>query len=196
MAKKSMIAKAARPAKYKVRNYTRCNKCGRPRAVFKKFGLCRICLRELAHQGAIPGMTKSVGRRRDVLTDPIADMLTRIRNANKALQETATMPTSRMKESIAQLLKEEGYIRDFRVEKGEAFDTLVVELKYGRSRERVITNLKRISKPGRRIYARKDRMPRVLGGMGTAILSTSSGLMTSRTAEERGIGGEVICFVW
>jgi len=119
-----------------------------------------------------------------VLTDPIADMLTRIRNANKALQETATMPTSRMKENIARLLKEEGYIRDFRVEKGEAFDTLVVELKYGRSRERVITNLKRISKPGRRIYARKDRMPRVLGGMGTAILSTSSGVMTSRSAQE------------
>ena len=129
-----------------------------------------------------------------MLTDPIADMLTRIRNANKALHETATMPTSRMKEEIARLLKEEGYIRDFRVEKGEAFDSLVIVLKYGRSRERVITNLKRISKPGRRIYARKDRMPRVLGGMGTAILSTSSGVMTSRTAEERGIGGEVICF--
>jgi small subunit ribosomal protein S8 len=133
-----------------------------------------------------------------VLTDPIADMLTRIRNANKALHETAAMPTSRLKEDIARLLKEEGYIRDFRTERRDAdtFDTLVIELKYGRSRERVITNLKRISKPGRRIYARKDRMPRVLGGMGTAILSTSSGVMTSRTAEERGIGGEVICFVW
>ena len=133
-----------------------------------------------------------------MLTDPIADMLTRIRNANKALQETATMPTSRLKEDIARLLKEEGYIRDFRVEKrdGEAFNSLVIELKYGRGRERVITNLKRISKPGRRIYARKDRMPRVLGGMGTAILSTSSGVMTSRSAQERGIGGEVICFVW
>jgi small subunit ribosomal protein S8 len=131
-----------------------------------------------------------------VLTDPIADMLTRIRNANKALQETATMPNSRLKEEIARLLQEEGYIRGYRVEKGEAFDTLVIMLKYGRGRERVITNLKRISKPGRRIYARKDRMPRVLGGMGTAILSTSSGLMTSRTAEERGIGGEVVCFIW
>jgi len=131
-----------------------------------------------------------------VLTDPIADMLTRIRNANKALHETAVMPTSRLKEDIARLLKEEGYIRDYRVEKGEAFDSLVIVLKYGRSRERVITNLKRVSKPGRRIYARKDRMPRVLGGMGTAILSTSSGLMTSRSAQERGIGGEVICFIW
>ena len=131
-----------------------------------------------------------------MLTDPIADMLTRIRNANKALHETAVMPTSRLKEDIARLLKEEGYIRDYRVEKGEAFDSLVIVLKYGRSRERVITNLKRVSKPGRRIYARKDRMPRVLGGMGTAILSTSSGLMTSRSAQERGIGGEVICFIW
>ena len=132
-----------------------------------------------------------------MLTDPIADMLTRIRNANKALHETAAMPTSRLKEDIARLLKEEGYIRDFRVETPEGgHATLVIVLKYGRSRERVITNLKRVSKPGRRIYARKDRMPRVLGGMGTAILSTSSGVMTSRTAEERGIGGEVICFVW
>ena len=131
-----------------------------------------------------------------MLTDPIADMLTRIRNANKALHDRAVMPSSRMKVEIARLLKEEGYIRDFRVEEGEAFNNLVVVLKYGRSRERVITNLKRISKPGRRIYARKDRMPRVLGGMGVAILSTSSGLVTGRTAQERGIGGEVVCFVW
>jgi small subunit ribosomal protein S8 len=131
-----------------------------------------------------------------VLTDPVADMLTRIRNANKALQETVEMPTSRMKEEIARLLQEEGYIRGFRVEKGESFDTLVVELKFGRNRERVITDLKRVSKPGRRVYARKDRLPRVLGGMGTAILSTSSGLVTSRRAQELGVGGEVVCFVW
>src|SRR5947207_6914179 len=131
-----------------------------------------------------------------MLTDPIADMLARIRNANKALHEHVTMPSSKMKVEIARLLKEEGYIRDFRVQKGESFDTLVVELKFGRNRERVISGLRRVSKPGRRVYARKDRLPRVLGGMGTAILSTSSGLVTSRTAEERGIGGEVICFVW
>ena len=143
------------------------------------------------------------------MTDPIADMLTRIRNANKAMHDTTTMPTSRMKEEIARLLKEEGYISDYRVlssgeynsrqenkKKHRAYDTLVVELKFGRNRERVITDLKRVSKPGRRVYARKDRLPRVLGGMGTAILSTSSGLVTSRTAAERGIGGEVICFVW
>ena len=131
-----------------------------------------------------------------MLTDPIADMLTRIRNANKALHETAAMPTSRLKQDIARLLKEEGYIRDYRIEKGESFDTLVVELKYGRNRQRVLTDVKRVSRPGRRIYARKDRLPRVLGGLGTAILSTSSGVMTTRTAQERGVGGEVICFVW
>ena len=133
-----------------------------------------------------------------MLTDPVADMLTRIRNANKALHETTTMPTSRLKVQIAGILKEEGYIKDFRVERRpeESFDTLTIELKFGRNRERVITGLRRVSKPGRRVYARKDRLPRVLGGMGTAILSTSSGLVTSRTAAERGIGGEVICFVW
>jgi small subunit ribosomal protein S8 len=129
-------------------------------------------------------------------TDPIADMLTRIRNANKAMHETTQMPTSRMKEEIARLLKEEGYIKDYRVEKAGSFDTLVIELKYGRNRERVLSDLKRISKPGRRIYARKDRLPRVLGGLGTAILSTSSGLVTARDAQQRGIGGEVICFIW
>jgi small subunit ribosomal protein S8 len=133
-----------------------------------------------------------------MLTDPIADMLTRIRNANKALQDTAEMPTSRLKAEIARILKEEGYIRDYRVEEREglAYRVLVVELKYGSSRERIITGLRRVSKPGRRIYARKDRLPRVLGGMGTAILSTSSGLVSARTAEERGIGGEVVCFIW
>ena len=123
-------------------------------------------------------------------------MLTRIRNANKAMHESATMPTSKMKEEIARLLKEEGYISDFRVEDGESFNTLTIQLKYGRNRERIITDLKRISKPGRRVYARKDRLPRVLGGMGTAILSTSGGLITSKTAEERGVGGEVVCFIW
>jgi len=131
-----------------------------------------------------------------MLTDPVADMLSRIRNANKALHERTEMPTSRLKEQIARILKEEGYIADYHVQKGESFDTLVVQLKYGRSRERVITDLKRVSKPGRRVYARKDRLPRVLGGMGVAILSTSNGLVTSRTAEEKGIGGEVVCFVW
>jgi small subunit ribosomal protein S8 len=136
-----------------------------------------------------------------MLTDPVADMLTRIRNANKALHETTRMPSSKLKMEIARILKEEGYIRDFHVEEagGAAelpYPVLVVELKYGRSRERVLNGVKRVSKPGRRIYASKDRLPRVLGGMGTAILSTSRGVITSRTAEREGIGGEVICFVW
>jgi small subunit ribosomal protein S8 len=131
-----------------------------------------------------------------MLTDPVADMLTRIRNANKALHDTTTMPASKLKVEIARLLKEEGYITDYRVESGESFDSLVIQLKYGRGRERVLTDLKRVSKPGRRIYARKDRLPRVLGGMGISILSTSHGLMTSRKAAEEGVGGEVVCFVW
>jgi len=150
-----------------------------------------------------------------VLTDPVADMLTRIRNANKALHDRAEMPNSKLKTEIARILKEEGYIKDYRVISGEeharalrqgkqdpqliktpAYDVLVIELKYGRSRERILTDLKRVSKPGRRIYAGKDRRQRVLGGMGIAIMSTSSGVITSRTAEQQGIGGEVICFVW
>ena len=131
-----------------------------------------------------------------MLTDPIADMLARIRNANKALHETTTLPASKLKVEIARLLKEEGYIRDFRVEPGDSFDTLVIELKYGRNRERAITDLRRVSKPGRRVYADKNHLPRVLGGLGTTIISTSSGVVTGRRAEELGVGGEVICYVW
>jgi small subunit ribosomal protein S8 len=138
-----------------------------------------------------------------MLTDPIADMLTRIRNANRALHESASMPTSRMKEEIARILKDEGYIKDFRVVqlKGEGdqdlpYRTLVIELKFARDRRRVITGLRRVSRPGRRVYARKDRLPRVLGGLGTAIMSTSGGIITGRQAAERGVGGEVIAFVW
>ena len=138
-----------------------------------------------------------------MLTDPIADMLTRIRNANRALHDSASMPTSRMKEEIARILKDEGYIKDFRVieaadEKGEAlpYRTLVIELKFAKDRRRVITDLKRVSKPGRRVYAGKDRLPRVLGGLGTAIMSTSAGVITGRQAAQDGVGGEVIAFVW
>ena len=138
-----------------------------------------------------------------MLTDPIADMLTRIRNANRALHESASMPTSNIKEEIARILKDEGYIKDFRVVeatdgKGEPlpYKMLLVELKFARDRRRVITDLKRVSKPGRRVYAGKDRLPRVLGGLGTAIMSTSVGVITHRQAAERGVGGEVIAFVW
>jgi small subunit ribosomal protein S8 len=131
-----------------------------------------------------------------MLTDPVADMLARLKNANKALHDTVEMPASNLKTEIARLLRDEGYIKGYRVEKGESFDTLVIELKFGPKRERIITDVKRVSKPGRRVYATKDRLPRVLGGMGTAIMSTSSGLVTSRTAQELGVGGEVVCFVW
>ena len=124
-------------------------------------------------------------------------MLTLIRNGNKALPATTEMPNSKLKQEIARILKEEGYIRDFHVEAPEGeHSKLVVELKYGRGRERVLTDLKRVSKPGRRVYANKDRMPRVLGGMGTAIMSTSRGVCSSRPAQQEGVGGEVICFVW
>ena len=131
-----------------------------------------------------------------MLTDPIADMLTRIRNANKALMDRVVMPSSKLKVEIARLLKEEGYVKDFHVERGESFDFLVVDLKYGRSRERVITGLKRVSKPGRRVYAKRDGLPRVMGGLGIAIVSTSQGLMTDRDASRAKLGGEVLAFVW
>jgi len=133
-----------------------------------------------------------------MLTDPVADMLTRIRNANKAMHDTTEMPSSRLKKEIARILKEEGYINDYRVERRPdlPFDTLVIELKYGRNRERVISGLKRVSKPGLRRYSRKGELPRVMGGLGVAILSTSKGVMTGRSARQQGIGGEVVCHVW
>jgi small subunit ribosomal protein S8 len=123
-------------------------------------------------------------------------MLTRIRNANQALHLRVEMPSSGMRKEIARILHQEGYIEAYEVSKGEVHDTLVVTLKYGANRERVISGLKRVSKPGRRIYARKDRPHKVLGGMGVAILSTSTGVVTGRQAQEAGVGGEVLCYVW
>ena len=131
-----------------------------------------------------------------MLSDPVADMLTRIRNANLARHEMVQMPTSKLKVEIARVLHEEGYIEAFSVSKGEPFDLLAVTLKYADDRRRVIQGIKRISKPGRRIYAKADRLPKVLGGLGTAILSTPTGVITSRDAAKHGIGGEVLCFVW
>jgi len=131
-----------------------------------------------------------------VLTDPIADMLTRLRNANLALHDTAEMPASKLKAEIARLLEEEGYIAGYSVEEGDVGKRLVVRLKYDSDRRRVISGLKRISKPGRRIYVDRDSLPKVLGGMGVAIVSTSQGLLTGQQARRRGIGGEVICTVW
>jgi small subunit ribosomal protein S8 len=130
------------------------------------------------------------------VTDPIADMLTRIRNANSGLKDSVEMPASRMKLEIARLLQEEGYINDYALLRGDSFDNVVLDLKYGDNKQKVISGLKRISKPGRRVYAQKDAIPRVLGGLGISIISTSKGLMTGRQAEKVGIGGEVLCFIW
>ena len=130
------------------------------------------------------------------MTDPIADMLTRLRNGNIAYHDDVTMPSSRIKVEIAKVLKQEGYIRDYAVEKVEVGSKLTVFLKYGPNRERTISGVRRISKPGLRVYAKKESLPRVLGGLGIAIISTSSGLLTDRAAHRAGIGGEVLAYVW
>ena len=129
-------------------------------------------------------------------TDPIADMLTRIRNANQAMHDRAQMPTSRVKQEIARLLKEEGYIKDFHVDKGDSFDTLVVELKFGPKRERIITDLKRVSKPGRRVYSAARELPRIRNGLGTIIVSTPRGVLSDAEAREQNVGGEVLAEVF
>jgi small subunit ribosomal protein S8 len=130
------------------------------------------------------------------MTDPIADMLTRIRNANNAKKDKVEIPASRTKSEIARILDSEGYIKKFEVVKDGNFDKIVVHLKYGPDRRSTITGIKRISTPGLRVYAKKDGMPRVLGGLGIAILSTSKGLMTEKEAKVHGLGGEVMCYVW
>jgi small subunit ribosomal protein S8 len=131
-----------------------------------------------------------------MMTDPIADMLTRIRNANVAMKDEVQIPTSRLKEEMAKLLAQEGYVTGYRVEGDVPKRSLVVEMKYGPDRQRTISGMKRVSRPGRRVYADRDHLPRVLGGLGVAILSTSQGLMTDRQAARRRIGGEVLCQVW
>src|SRR5690606_13091417 len=130
------------------------------------------------------------------MTDPIAELLTRIRNASLAYHDTVDIPASRIKRDIVQMLKDEGFIQDFQWIKQEPQGVLRVYLKYGPNKERVITGLKRISKPGLRIYAKKHEIPRVLGGLGVAILSTSRGVMTDKQARREGVGGEVLCYVW
>jgi len=130
------------------------------------------------------------------MTDPVADMLTRLRNANAAYHDDVVMPYSKIKSHIAEILQQEGYISGWRVQDAEVGRSLVVALKYGPTRERSIAGLKRVSKPGLRVYAKKDNLPRVLGGLGIAIISTSGGLMTDRQAVRRGVGGEVLAYVW
>jgi small subunit ribosomal protein S8 len=130
------------------------------------------------------------------MTDPVADMLTRIRNANVAYKEEIAMPSSKLKAAIADILKSEGYIRDYVVEPTKPQATLRMALKYTPERERSIAGVRRVSKPGLRVYAKRDEIPRVLGGLGIAIISTSQGVMTDREARKKGVGGEVLAYVW
>ena len=130
------------------------------------------------------------------MTDPIADMLTRIRNANSAYKATTSMPSSKKLVEIARIMKAQGYIAEYVVTKAEPQDTLEITLKYGIKKERTITGIRRISKPGLRVYAGKDELPRVLGGLGIAVISTSRGVMTERDARKAGIGGEVVAYIW
>ena len=130
------------------------------------------------------------------MTDPIADMLTRLRNGNSAYHDEVVMPHSKLKSHIAEILKREGYISGFRAEQGEKGKNLIVELKYGPNRERSIAGLRRVSKPGLRVYAKSTGLPKVLGGLGVAIISTSGGLVTDRQAGKQGVGGEVLAYVW
>jgi small subunit ribosomal protein S8 len=130
------------------------------------------------------------------MTDPIADMLTRLRNANSAYHDAVTMPYSKLKSHIAEILQQEGYIASWVVEDAEVGKKLSIVLKYGPNRERSIAGIRRVSKPGLRVYAKSTNLPRVLGGLGIAILSTSGGLLTDRQANKKGVGGEVLAYVW
>ena len=130
------------------------------------------------------------------MTDPVADLLTRIRNANSAHHDSIALPGSKLKANIAEILKREGYISDWKVEEARVGTTLSISLKYGPNRERSIAGIKRVSKPGLRVYAKSTEIPTVLGGLGVAILSTSSGVLTDRQAEKKGVGGEILAYVW
>ena len=130
------------------------------------------------------------------MTDPVADMLTRLRNANSAHHDSVSMPSSKLKTNIAAILKQEGYISGWETSDARVGQNLTLTLKYGPNRERSIAGIKRVSKPGLRVYAKSTELPKVLGGLGVAILSTSSGLLTDRQAEQKGVGGEVLAYVW
>jgi small subunit ribosomal protein S8 len=130
------------------------------------------------------------------MTDPIADMLTRVRNANSAHHDVVSMPYSKLKKNIAEILQAEGYIASWKIEEAEVGQTLTIDLKYGPNRERSIAGVRRVSKPGLRVYAKSTNLPKVLGGLGVAILSTSTGLLTDKQAHETGVGGEVLAYVW
>ncbi|MEE0699002.1 MAG: 30S ribosomal protein S8 [Bacilli bacterium] len=131
-----------------------------------------------------------------LVTDPIADLLTRIRNANQMRYKEVVVPSSKMKTEIVKILKNEGYITGYKVEKGEVQDNIIITLKYGQNKERVISGLKRISKPGLRVYAKAEEIPSVLNGLGISIVSTSKGIMTGKEAKKENLGGEVLAYVW
>ena len=204
MAKTAMKVKQQRKAKFSTQEYSRCRICGRPHAYLRKYGICRVCFRELAYKGQIPGVKKAswydeLERRQHNMTtnDPIADMLTRIRNANTAKHDTVDIPASKMKLAIAEILFNEGYIKKYEVVEDGNFKSIRVTLKYGKDKnEKIITGLKRISKPGLRVYAGKDELPRVLNGLGVAIISTNNGVITDKEARKLNVGGEVLAFVW
>ena len=165
MAKTSMKVKQQMKPKFSTRAYTRCKICGRPHSVLKKYGICRICFRELAYKGQIPG--------------------------------TVDIPYSKIKFSIAQILLDEGYVKNVDLVDNGNFKDIRVTLKYGADKnDKIITGLKRISKPGLRVYANKDQVPKVLDGLGIAILSTNQGVVTDKKARELKVGGEVLAFVW
>ena len=182
MAKTAMKVKQARPAKFSTREYNRCKICGRPHAYLRKYGICRICFRELAD-----GMQ---------ISDTIADMLTRIRNASAAKHDSVDVPASNVKKAIAQILLDEGYISGFQVEEDGKQGVIHITLKYGHNKSQVISGIRRVSKPGLRIYTNVEDMPKVMKGLGIAILSTSKGIMTDKQARKANVGGEVLAFVW
>ena len=163
MAKKSQVAKNKRPAKFSTQEYTRCERCGRPHSVYRKFKLCRVCLRELA---------------------------------NMVKHESVEVPASKMKKNIADILKNEGFVRDVEYIEDDKQGIIRVFLKYGKNNERVISGIRRISKPGLRSYVKADEVPKVLNGLGIAIVSTSEGVMTDKDARAKKIGGEVVAYVW
>ena len=220
-----------RKPKFAVRAYTRCQRCGRPQAVYRKFGLCRICIREMAHRASCPASPRPPGsttagttasprpaiQRRHLfavgpagnrgekrltttmtMTDPIADMLTRLRNANPAYHDTVVMPYSKIKANIAEILKQEGYIAGWSVEepRGRAGQDARRRPEVRPEPGARLAGIRRVSKPGLRVYAKSTGMPRVLGGLGVAIISTSPGLLTDRQARKRRVGGEVLAYVW
>ena len=204
MAKKAMKLKQQRTPKFSTRAYTRCKICGRPHSYLRKFGVCRVCFRELAHEGKIPGVKKQAGKKefyeKEVIgmqiTDTIADILTRIRNASSARHATVDVPASNVKKAITQILLDEGYIKGFQVIEDGKQGVIRITLKYSENRSPVITGLRRVSKPGLRIYSSCEDMPKVRKGLGIAIVSTSKGIMTDKKARELNVGGEVLAFVW